>query len=896
MKLPIPFIAVWLPCIALAAPDQDKLKLVLEIQDSTEFTTRFSQLLLEVAPAEMPVFREALVGGFEKKTLPRRHNWIALGLADTRWAEVDTKAYAAACDEDLGKIPPDGPLRAAILLLESDEEAAIRLATSVELEKTYGMDVFLSELIVRNPQRALALASKMREIKGNRVTMEPMLTRWAEADPAAAWAALPAIDNAPEKLTAFRSIVAAATARRDPAAAAQLINSIAEVEVKKAAAVNLIFKLTADDERDTVLGLCRALQMPEAWQSFAANLRISQNENPISILGESLPEAELTAGIAVFFTREGYPTEPGFPNGRFLPLVADGDQKTAIIIGIVRAHLKKNYISLPEELVAATLAKPDAVLAESTPLPVREAIVKRILSEQPMALLPWILSIREADWGNFSGFVNWAWDRKTRPQDAQSLLKNPHPRAKTIGLILAERWLRDAAAAAFPVIVKLAPQLIERHVDFELIADGDRAAIAAMLKDIADPFARRSAEFSFARWQAETLPPAETIALVTALLPEIPKQECDILLETVAARQDAEFDGFITSIPGESCQDGLRANRASSLMAAGLEERALALWKGMQADASLFQSLEAHGRRNQWKPARWEPVLNMIAARPGAEAQEELIAQISAALVATQGKIAIRIAGEIPEGAFRTKFLEATRRIALVKSGDPTWADALALGLKTSEGNRIGILALTRIAEDDPKAALAALIKAGPEAMDRAFLAPVLRGLAPQDPAAAFAFVRNLDGTEAIPLMEKVLLEWLPLDPRAATQACMALPPEQNYLSLLTMTVGRWIRMDETAVSEWLPSQAQGQQRTAVVRALISHQAGDFPDTAAQAFLKEFPQDAPQDLAVQTARQISTLSYERACQFLLDLDGRIAPKDISSVWVEIIGKWLASEP
>ena len=891
---------------AAGEKDDAGLARILEIRRETAFAGQFSRLLLTIEPAALPAFRASLREGFAAKKFSNRHARRAIGLTETRWAETDTPGFIAACKGGLKDPSTEGTLRAAVLLLEKDPEEAIPVARELNLEKLGVLNSFMLRLVSRDPARALAFYKEEMQRGRTMLLPQPMLARWATFDPQGAWNALAAFPDPHQQMRAFRTVVAGGAARVDSASALRLIDSLANPAERSTAQVDLVTAMAAENV-PLALELCRAINTNAAWKGFAENLRARTDEETIRILLTSLPDEHRGEGLRAFFARDGYPTEPAFPNARMLPRIEDAALRREMIVAIAGAKISKNHLALPASVLDAALAMPDELLSGQTPQPVRELLVEQLLRHDPLLLLPWLMALREAEWENYRRSLARNWPQHHLPRDIPALFAETRPRAKLIGKELAEKWLEDDPVRAFPIVVAHAPELLTRWFKYETILaarKGDAKQVEAELATIPEAKAREVARFAFLEWRVRNLPPETAAALVTERLRDWPDQtHRNTLLSALAIRLEEEMDKLLGTIPGVTAEemDEIRSIRASNLLSAGHEARAFRFWREISADQKFFSSVESYYRTryftssSEGHPTDWVALLDMIAARPGAEKQSDLIEGHAKKLLKDKPEEARRIAGGIRKGPFADQFLAALRRLSPEAKGELTWANAVELGLHTSEGRRIGLIAITRIAEEDPKAALAMLIETGGAAMAPEFIQTVMRGMLPSDPAASFAVIQHLPAQQAAPLLSEVTREWVKSDPRAACEACLAMQSARKPY-LLRETLDAWARIDAPAARAWTLALPRGDDRGTAMNGLVLRETTTSPAKAAALALEEFADELEPDLARSIAKALANGSYEQACRFMLELDGKTAAIDLREAWATTTTAWLRSDP
>ncbi len=901
-SIPLAFLACCLPAFAFPAGDDPEFKKIFEIQEDVRFISRFGAVLLDIPAAELPRFRETLTRDLSDKKLPQRHAFRALGLTDTRWAEADTTGFIAATKAGLKNPHQLGLLRATCLLLESDVDAGIQAARDFEFSYAT-MEPFSILLATKDPPRAFAFFTERAINSKTSFSPVPMFLRWSEIDAAAAWSALNSLaDNTRlnHHLPTLRASVSAHLARRDLPTALRLIDSLDSQHTKAETTRNMIAVLTKADD-SIALDICRKIDTKDAWLGFARSLQTQDDRETLRILLKSLPPAHQEEGLAAFFTRNDDPVMPAFRNARLIPLLEDPGMRRKILIALAGAHTDDAYEPMPAPVIDAALGMTADILASSTPLPLRKHLLRYMLGRDPMKVLPWILSLSDAEWNIFHEDIMRGWAASRHATDIPSLLSHEHSRAKAIGIQLLDKWMWSSPADALTTAVRHAPGRIAKEMNFCTLhkqTGEDFLKAETSLDEIADPVARAAALRAYVLWSVGNLAPELAKTMAGNHIRKFPDQDSKDILGRLAMRQEEEFDQAISAIPGlpDKDKDEMRGLRARGLLLKGEEKRAFQLLKDIRADSAFFSALYYLNNNGQVAITRWDDFLSLIAARPDAEKQKDVIDLYTRKLVENQNEKAMRFITRIRNKELRTAFSTAvTLRMPPTKDGN-TWERAVELGLATEAGRTMGMKAIRVMANQDPKIAIKTLLKSGPNAMRQEFVQPVMGKLVTDDPAAAFAMLKSFPTQISGYSLSDILREWSLLNSRAACDAALSLIGENPNDSLVSSTVDSWFRQDADSARTWVLSLPEGKGRQAALTSMVRHISSSDPDQAAKVFLSEFKPPLPDSTANQIARDLARSSYPAACQFLLGLDGKIEVRQITSTGRDILRGWLAADP
>lgn len=901
-SISLAFLACCLPALAFPTAGDPEFHGLFEVQQDLRFTSRFGAVLLEIPAADLPQFRETLAQDLSEKKFPQRHASRALGLTDTRWAESDTAGFIAATKAGLKNPHYLGRLRAACLLLESDIDAAIQTARDFGLIQNAMAD-FSVQLVAKDPKRAFELYKDRASKDETTFPPYPMFIRWAELDATAAWTALNSLtdkDRLKNHVSSLRKSVSAHLARRDLATALRLIDSLDSPDAKAKTTREMLAAITQED-MPAALDICRKIDTKDAWLSFARFLHTSDDRETLRILLESLPAAHQEEGRAAFFTRNEEPVMPAFRNARLIPLLDDPALQRKILIALTEAHMGNAYEPMPDPVIDAALGMTADILAPSTPLPLRQHLLRYMLGRNPMKVLPWILSLSDAEWNTFREDIMRGWADSQFATDIPSLLTHDHPRAKAIGTQLIDGWMRSSPADAMPTAVRHAPQRIAKEMNFYTLHQQlgeDFLKAQTTLHEIADPAAQTAALRAYVLWSVGNLAVAQAKTMAGEYIQQFPDQDPKEILGRLAMRPEEEFDDAISSIPGmpEKDKDEKRSIRARGLLLKGEEKRAFKLLKDIRSDVAFFSALYYLNNNGQVTITRWDEFLSLIAARPDTENQKDVIDLYTRKLVESQNEKAMQFVSRIRDKKLRTAFSTAvTLRTPPTKDAN-TWERAVELGLATEAGRTMGMKAVRIMANQDPKITIKTLLKSGPDAMRLEFVQPVMEKLVTDDPAAAFAMLKSFPPQASGSSLSNVMTEWGRVDPRAACDAALSLIDENPNASFVNSTVDSWFRKDADSARAWVLSLPPGKGRLAALTSMVRHLSSSDPEQAAKLYLTEFKPPLTDFTASQIARELARYSYLAACQFLIGLDGKIEVRQITSTWQDILREWFATDP
>ena len=900
-RIPLAFLALCLPALAFPTAEDPEFKKLFDIQEDIRFTARFGPVLLEIPAAEIPAFRASLAGDLNDKKIPGNHASRALGLTDTRWAESDTPGFIAAVRAGLKDPHRTALLRAACLLLDSDIDAAIQTARDFGFSYDT-MEHFALLLAKKDPQRAFALYKERVIDSKTSFDGVPMFLQWADIDAAAAWAAITEIEeNKKLSYTAYslRSSVSVQLARRDLPTVLRLIDSMDDGHTRARITQNMISSLTTEDA-SSALDICRRINTKDAWMGFARALHTRDDRETIRILLESLPPAHLHDALAAFFSCPA-PMREVYRNTRLIPLLEDPVIRRKAILALVQTRME--YVRspekpLPDEVIDAALAMVADILGPAIPLPQRQHLLRQMLARDPMAVLPWILSLSRAEHSAFDEVIRAAWPDERLSKDIPALLAHESPRARALAYELLGDALRYNPADVLATAIRHAPERIAKEMNIynlheELAEDFPKAE--AQLREITDPAARAAALRAYALWGIENLPAEQAKAMAQGYLQKNPNEDSTEILTLLAMRLEEEFDNALTAIPSPPDQDRIRGLRAKGLYLRNEEDRALQHLKDIRSDGAFFSALNCLNENGQVTITRWDDFIALIAARPNAEKQKDVIDLYARKLVESQNDRATQFVDRISIKNFREAFSTAVALRMPPTKDTGTWAHAMKLGLATEAGRTLGVKAVRIMVIRDPKSAIKTLLQSGPEAMRPEFVQPVMEKLVLDDPPAAFALLKSFPPETSGTSLSEVLRQWSRIDPQAASEAVLSLSAE-NAARYLGSTLASWLEQDAPAARSWVLSLPQGPARQSALTAIVQQLSSTVPHEAAELFLTEFPPPLSDSLANRIVGDMARISYPAACQFIISLEGKIEARRFSHTWQSILRDWSASDP
>jgi hypothetical protein len=889
-----------LPALSFPTADDPEFKELLELPSELRFTARFGSTLLEIPAAEIPAFRESLVRDLNDKKIPDNHASRAIRLTDTHWAESDTAGFLRAIEAGLKDPHHSARLRATCLLLDSDVDAAIR--TACDFGFSYGsMELFAEQLAAKDPQRAFALFTERAIDSKTAFSPVPMFLHWAETDADAAWTALNSLGENPRLnhyLSSSRTAVAAHFARRDLPTALRLIDLLDPPHAKAETTRAMIASITRDDI-PAALGICRKLDTKDAWLGFARSVHTPDDRETIRILLESLPTAHRNEGLAVFFSYDD-PVLPAFRNAQLIPLLKDPALRRKALLDLVETHMANAYKPMPDAVVDAALAMTADILGPATPLPQRQHLLRQMLRRDPMAVLPWILALSDAEYSSFQEDIRKAWPDERLAMDIPALLAHEHPRARAIGTRLLDDGLWSKPADVLAIAVRHAPERIAKEMNVYVLhkqMGEDFPNAEAQLREIADPAARTAALRAYALWSIGRLPPAQAKAMAQEYLQKNPKEDPKDILSTsrhAAGRGIRRRHRHHPRPAGTGQGRETRparprtfpqergTTRAPAPQGHPLRQRVLLrTLLPQQQRTGHHHALGRFPRPHRRTPRCAYPKGCHRSLRPDARGKPE--------------RQAPQIVARVSNKKFRDAFSTAVALRTPPSKDADTWARAIKLGLTTDAGRTLGVKAIRIMANQDPKSAINTLLQSGPDAMRPEFVQPVMEKLVLDDPPAAFALLKSFPSETSGASLSTILSEWSRIDPQAACQAAVSLPAE-NAARHLGSTVESWLGQDAQAARSWIFSLPQGPARQAALTAMIQQLSSSAPHEAAELFLKEFSPPLSDSLANRIASGMSQTSYPAACQFLIGLDGKIEARRFSNTWLSILRDWSASDP
>jgi len=922
---------------AASGPDDARLQEILDTPDEQVFTGKFSHLLLEISAPQIRAFRESLEQGMVKQTLARRHSWKALGLADMRWAELDTPGFAAACKEGKMQDPHNGQLYAVMRQMESDVESSIRLYRDFGLDrnKNYWPPEFLTALAAKDPQRAVALFKELLEARRSTGDVTAIIRVWADHDPDAAWLA---IANFPktqqdELRPYWHALVCAAAARKDPAHARRLLDSVGSA-ADRSRIQDLFMRQLGVSDAVLALDFARKADTPGTWITFTLSVCYGTDDETLLRLLEVLPKEVLQPCLVAYFTRNENPLLPPLRHARLLPALPDKELRRAVILAITATKTDSNS-SLPAAVADAAIAYGLDILSDKTPDLQRKLLFNAMLIKRPDVVLPWMFKLREVEWDEFASAATRCWPQARLAEATRRFIVSDNPRESAFGCKLAERWWRSDPVGAFPDVIAKLGMLLANNMDCKQMltaCGGDAKRVEALLATIPDRDARQTALTNFQQEMVEYLPPREALASLLAMLEQQDIRKLDGATGCVTGRKDPEMDALICGIPDsrQKDRDHLVAKRACHLASTGEEERALTLWRSVRDDAVLLTSvllLNHYGVSVRLKD--WADLLEMVAARPASSGKTPAIEELSRACVRYARDQALAIAGKTSSVELRNCLLvEIARRVQdkkLFVSGmdlvrrlpedqenaevhkawrdveaclDPVsaWQQAVKIGLETPDGLQLGRRVMERMARDEPKAALALLMKAGTFALREEFLSLITKGLATKDPASVFRIACDMPDRSGRETLLLAVSEWSKIDCKAACLACLQVIARDSSRRLLDIPLGIWLQSDADAAVLWIKGLADPAVRTIYLRYAAVRILSDNPEMSAGLYLDSPPDDASAALAGIISNQLAKDDYAKGCGFLLKVAREIPVGGVRSAWQEILVRWCEIDP
>ena len=224
------------------------------------------------------------------------------------------------------------------------------------------------------------------------------------------------------------------------------------------------------------------------------------------------------------------------------------------------------------------------------------------------------------------------------------------------------------------------------------------------------------------------------------------------------------------------------------------------------------------------------------------------------------------------------------------------WQQAVKIGLETPDGLQLGRRVMERMARDEPKAALALLMKAGTFALREEFLILIAKGLATKDPATAFRIACDMPDRSGRETLGLAVSEWSKTDCKAACLACLQVIGRDSSSRLLDIPLGIWLQSDADAAVLWIKGLADPAVRTIYLRYAAARILADNPEMSAGLYLDSTPDDASAALAGIISNQLAKDDYTKACGFLLKVAREIPVGGVRSAWQEILVRWREIDP
>ena len=899
-------------------PADPRLKEILDLPDEQEFTGRFCKFLLEVPAPGFREFRNGLQQGMEEKSLSRRHAWRALGLADTRWVELDLPGYVSACKAGGMQIPADGKFHAVMRALETDPEAAMRWFVELGLDKNMGDAAagFMARLAEMDPQRAVGFFMGLKEHSRFVAGAAAILRSWAKKDADAAWAGLKTWPQRaaepgvyppnPGETDNLRAVVCGEVARKDPARAERLFESIESLP-ERARARKRFLRNLGTTHPELALEFALKWNTPAAWEDFTLAASYGTAGETLRRLLEVLPKEHVERCLVKFFTTDEDPLLPVFQHAGLVTILPDKALRHAMILAMLGTE-DRHRRPLPVALTEVVFDNGLELLAGGIPDNVRLRILAVMVGRDYQVVLPWLRQLREAQWKPFVDDVARSWPDGRLADDTRRLLVGESPLELELGKKLAERWWDKDPVGAFPqVIGKHGAQLVY-DIDFEQFlrgCGGDVTRMQEMLSSIPDEPARRVALERLKLWSLGSEPAAAVLAEVLEVLKQPGNiRDTDSACGLVAYHEDPGMDALIAGIPDERVadRDKLLAMRASYLMGKGAQDRALPLWRQVRDDRVWMVSFERFTSTGDPRRIRnWESLVEMVTARPASKERTAAIKSISGMIARHAQKEGLEIAGKTTCDELRafllTELAERIQDPKLYETGmrlvnglpeneanstvrpawrmatvriDPAaaWAQAVGLGLETEEGGRIGRMAIERLAQDDAKAALALLIQTGKSALRTEFFRPVALALVSRDPAAAFKSARMMPPDVSREILSSAVSAWAKTAPEEACRASWGIEQARLRDACLQNALRIWLDADVDAAVAWIKALDDPGFRQAGMNAAMEFLAQKHPVKAAALCLEFRPERELAGIAGVIASALAESDYEEACHFL----------------------------
>jgi len=945
MKSFLSTLAAFTLAFSTASAADPRLREILNTPAEITFTGGFAKILLDVPAADFAAFRAQLLKDLMSKELPRHRAGKALEMADNRWVEIDIPGFFNACKDKDARISHAAKVRATILLVDSDPQAAIRAFQELALHQNMGETAarFFVALASKDPKLSVQTYLDLDKEQKFRDGIAIIIRAWAKQDPAAAWDAVVALPpkvadpnispSHPGDTSHLRALVCAAAARKDEALATRLLESV-DSEKDLARVRNFLISELAKTDPDLALAWTRKFNTPEIVSTFCGHVRWGTDEETLKKLIELAPKEQLRDYLLAFFTGSTDVLMPKFRYARLIPRVPDPKLRHEMILAIVAEAYGKDFRSnthtpLPSAVVDAILAEDTGLLAMTMPRPQRILIIRAILAKNTDLGLSWILGLSDEDWKDSRYDLSRIWPLSTLPAQVPQLISGKTPREAALAELLAERWWEKEPVAAFPHIREKYPNLIQHRFEPELFlkgCGGDLTKVRELLATVPDPAARAAALNQFAISAAEDSPPAEILSLVLERLKDPTVINADNECRPVTYHKSPEMDDLIAAMPDDRLEDRdlILRLRASALFAAGEEARANILRRKIHSDEEFFRSIDSYMAPTKIKD--WENLVATVAMRPASEQRTREFKEFASSLARYAPLAGIAVAGKTKEPEARAliliaiattlenpKNLEAglavVRKLPENKETQPihaAWRDAIARldpaqgweiaierGLDTDDGRRLGVNAIDRLAGNDAKAALVLLLDAGPAGMRHEFLTPVARGLIATDPAAAFRTALAMPPQVRASLLQPVLTAWVKIDPPAACAASLEIPGDHPFFDTC---LREWLRADGLQAITWVESLENAEARDLGLRAVIPAIASKNLAEATKLFTENpsIHNDATSSIAI--ANSMAVRDYAAACRFLLE-HGMTAdiPKVASAIERHLL-PWFAADP
>lgn len=923
----------------VAAPAADEARLVEILGTPSEqiFIVKFSRLLLDVPTAEIRSFREKLVQGMDAKTLPGRYYWKALGLVDTRWGETDHAAFLAACREGKLDISNAGMQRAIMCQLESDMEESIRLLFEFKMAGSIGdwKFKFLAAITNRDPQRAVALLKEMPveyRVEDRYGNGAAVVRTWALKDPDAAWRGIGAVSTVEGDVISMKATVFVTAARKDPAHAMRLFESVDSAAVRSQIRQGIFQILGRHDAGGLALDFARKWNNPDAWTEFTLAAKFGTGEETIRRLIEVLPKEHFARCMEAFFTLEEGVGHL-FPHAALLPLLPDKEMRMAMILAITekRGDSPRQF---PAALCDAAIGVELEQLLGRASEAARRKLIEAIGRKRPELMLPYLQQLRESEWERVAEVVVYHWPNARLAEDTRRFLASSDLREVALGRKFAERWWRADPVAAFPHVIEKHGKRLAYGLNGEQFlkgCGGDVKRAEALLASIPDKEVRDIAMNNFKQWNIANMPPREALESTLALLEGKSVRDQENASANIVNRKEPEVDALIAGIADSrlAVRDKLLAMRASQLFSQRQQERALQLLRQVRDDETFLSSFRSGLYRQFQAGTDWGNILELAACRSASRMRTSVFQELSnqVARYATDQGLAfakkttcteladclltslaatvqnaeyladcMAIVNNLPAERKTPGMLSAWQGAATRVDPAFAWTQAVELGLDTDAGMNLGRNAMANLAQRDTKSALDLLIKAGPTALRGDIFGPVVQSLVVNDPIAAFRDAPKMPDQMRDAIRHAAISAWAQKDPEAACKACMEITIPETRAVLHENAIGNWLRKDAEGAMAWILALKDSKMRQSSLQRAIVVMAESDPAKSAVLYLENQSEKWDVGAAGQIARGLAKRDYVKTCEFLIKVAEKSSAEKVKQYWRDVFIGWFRADP